>query len=436
MTELAVKNSRVEFSLPDFVTSAADEIFNKLTQTDVDTIFTDLDGACMPFTAVIGITMPREILDIETSHSTRTKQTVTIATLEVVPQPFRRDDGPFTLHVAIADASVPRLWVEDTDDGHRACMLAVTPEFSETTSGELRREPVIVALDASCSMKEEFEEAQKVASLVLAAIPDGVPFNLAVFGTGVTYLFPSAQPKTEHAIQHALAIVAGAHPSRGSTNLVQIVRGLALLNRRTSLVVITDGQISLPESLVRETAAASRLRVFMCGVGKNCDRHFVRRCARTGRGVPYFFDSAIKSKWASDVETLVQNTQSPCLSNIRIEWHQHSDNLEAPQQAPVSVKSLYSKCRTIVYAFAENCTSCTIHAEHNGIEMSTIVSTSELAIVKGNLIHTLAARAIVRDWEDGSQTSNAAQDKADKERRKSEIVNVSVKYQVGCPFNQ
>ena len=34
--------------------------------------------------------------------------------------------------------------------------------------------------------------------------------------------------------------------------------------------------------------------------------------------------------------------------------------------------------------------------------MSTIVSTSDLRITKGNIVHRLAARAIIRDWEDGN----------------------------------
>jgi hypothetical protein len=38
VTELVVKGGRVEFVLPDFVTNAAALIFDRLTQTDVDTV--------------------------------------------------------------------------------------------------------------------------------------------------------------------------------------------------------------------------------------------------------------------------------------------------------------------------------------------------------------------------------------------------------------
>ena len=42
VTELIVKGGRVEFTLPDFVTNAAALIFDRLTQTDVDTVSLNL----------------------------------------------------------------------------------------------------------------------------------------------------------------------------------------------------------------------------------------------------------------------------------------------------------------------------------------------------------------------------------------------------------
>lgn len=423
-----MKGGRVEFSLPNFVTSAADTIFDKLTQSNIDTVFTDLEGANVPFTAMIGIAMPREILAIEASHPVRTKQTETMATIEVVPQPFRQADGPFTMLVQVADAAVPRLWVEDTKDGHRACMLALTPEFASTSA---QGESVIVALDASCSMEgATFVDAQKVASLALRALSNGTRFNVVIFGTVTSFLFPTARPKTADTLQTALGVVSGARPSRGATNLLHTVRGLAVLRTAMSLVVVSDGHLSCADELVAETTATTHLRLFMCGVGKDCNRHLMQRCSQAGRGVPFFFDSGIKSKWTRDVDLLAQYMSSACLSNIRIEWHQHSDGLAEPNQAPRTIQSLYAGCRTIVFAFAENCTSCTLHADYNGTTMSTIVSTSELAVVRGSLLHTLAARAIVRDWENGCATSSAAHDKAAKELQTQEMVNLSVDYQV------
>ena len=54
-----------------------------------------------------------------------------------------------------------------------------------------------------------------------------------------------------------------------------------------------------------------------------------------------------------------------------------------------------------------------------------------MAVVRGNLLHTLAARAMVRDWEEGCLTDRAAFDGADREARKQDMINLSVEYQVG-----
>mmetsp|Transcript_970 Transcript_970/g.3231 ORF Transcript_970/g.3231 Transcript_970/m.3231 type:complete len:2496 (+) Transcript_970:95-7582(+) len=429
VAELAMKAGRIEFTLPDFVTTAAGTIFDKLTQATVETVFTDLEGSSMPFTAVVGMAMPREIRGIETSHPCWTKRSDTMATIELAPQPFSAADGPVSVLVSVADAAIPRLWVEDTADGHRACMLAVAPVFGQ--DGAARTPPIVVALDASCSMAgSAFKDAQKVACLALHALTDGVAFNVVVFGTAATFAFVGPRGKSEASLEEALRFVAAARPSRGATNLATVVRGHAILKSEMSMIVVTDGQFAASDQLIAEVEAAEHVRLFVCGVGRECDRHLVRRCSRVGRGVPFFFDVNLKSKWVKDAALAVEYAASPCLSDICIEWHQHSDELDTPEQAPAAVQSLYAGCRSIVYAFAENCTSATVHARYNGRPMSTVVSTSEIAVVRGSLIHTLTARALVRDWEEGCGVAGGARDKAERERRTQDMINLSVEYQV------
>jgi poly [ADP-ribose] polymerase len=129
---------------------------------------------------------------------------------------------------------------------------------------------------------------------------------------------------------------------------------------------------------------------------------------------------------------MLRMVASPVVSDLRLEWHQHADSgaKPPPLQAPAALPSMHAGCRTVVYAFADNCTSCTLHAEINGVRVSTFVSTSEIAVVRGTLLHTLAARAIVRDWEEGCITDRAALDGANREARKQDMINLSVEYQV------
>lgn len=59
-----------------------------------------------------------------------------------------------------------------------------------------------------------------------------------------------------------------------------------------------------------------------------------------------------------------------------------------------------------------------------------VVSTSELCVTKGTLLHTLAARAIIRDWEEGVVTDAPTVDAYHHELRKQDMINLSIEYQV------
>ena len=81
---------------------------------------------------------------------------------------------------------------------------------------------------------------------------------------------------------------------------------------------------------------------------------------------------------------------------MKHDWHS-----ETPQQAPKAIYSLYEGFRQIVYGFASDCMQATLSATFNGCPMTTTVTSSELQITHGSVLHALAARAIIRDWDEG-----------------------------------
>lgn len=59
--------------------------------------------------------------------------------------------------------------------------------------------------------------------------------------------------------------------------------------------------------------------------------------------------------------------------------------------------------RQIIYGYGvENCQSATLTAKFGAYELSTVVSTFELGFTKGRLVHRLAARAMLNQWDTGS----------------------------------
>eukprot|EP00731_Ephydatia_muelleri_P039212 Em1219g1a len=63
-------------------------------------------------------------------------------------------------------------------------------------------------------------------------------------------------------------------------------------------------------------------------------------------------------------------------------------------------------------------------------EVDTIVSSSELAMTKGKTLHQLTARAIIRDWTEGSLDVDKTQYEIVKRERKNYIINTSREYSI------
>ena len=52
-----------------------------------------------------------------------------------------------------------------------------------------------------------------------------------------------------------------------------------------------------------------------------------------------------------------------------------------------------------VYGFVDHCESAMLNGEIDGKEWSVIASTSNLRLTHGSILHTLAARALINDYE-------------------------------------
>ena len=62
--------------------------------------------------------------------------------------------------------------------------------------------------------------------------------------------------------------------------------------------------------------------------------------------------------------------------------------------------------------------------------MSTVVYTSELSVTKGQNLHRLTAKAIIRDWEDGVLSPDSVDHQLKKMDMKDYIIELSKKYSI------
>lgn len=86
------------------------------------------------------------------------------------------------------------------------------------------------------------------------------------------------------------------------------------------------------------------------------------------------------------------------LSEIIVNWDLSEKGRLKLAQAPAQLTSLFHGERQIVYGFVDYCTAATLRVKNGDMEMSNVVNTQELSFTRGSILHTLTARAMIRDW--------------------------------------
>ncbi|XP_065907778.1 protein mono-ADP-ribosyltransferase PARP4-like isoform X3 [Dysidea avara] len=441
VAELLVEGENIVFSLPGSVAPwKKDAALDTTTQTDVDKVKVTKQG---DVSVQVAVEMPFKIRTIESpTHKLRIKKTATKAVVEMCEGDDGLGDG-FQLLVGLAEIHVPRMWVEENDQSHHACMLTFYPEFEAESIVD---NEIIFCLDCSNSMKgETLVSAKKVLLLTLHHLPPKCLFNVITFGAAYDELFPSCQPKSKETVTAATNYIQDATATMGSTDVWRPLRSLLLLSSGSgadsstlpprNLFLVTDGHMTEEQPTLQAIRQAIHTtRVFTFGVGKTANRHFLKSMARVGAGYEEFFDPKTKSKWQRKVKSQLNKAFEPALTSVKVMWQQFDENAPKPLQAPQEIVSLFSGSRQVVYGFVPHCLQTTLKAKIGRKEVETMVSTSEMGITHGKVLHQLTARAIIRDWTDGSLDADRTQHEIIKRDRKSYIINISKEYSIVSQF--
>ncbi|XP_076603579.1 protein mono-ADP-ribosyltransferase PARP4 [Chaetodon auriga] len=439
VSELIIRDGSILFSLPGSVApwqeSAA---LNQTTQVSVKKVcVTDEESSTREFTLDMSIEMPHEISSLLCiTHEIKMKKTDCKAVVSVLPGQVMGPEG-FQLSVTLSELHQPRMWVEKhPDKDSQACMLVFYPDF-DVSSGSASDE-VILLLDTSESMKgEPLQMAQRIALQVLRSLDRNLRLNVILFGTDHSEAFLTAQPLVE-VCQAAESFIRRFSPVGGSTELWRPLRALSLLPPSRSVrnvLLLSDGHIQNAEltlQLLRDNAQHSRL--FTCGLSPTANRHMLRALAQAGGGAFEFFDTKAKHNWAEKVACQVKRMASPGCSSVSVKWQQFNPTDPSPVQAPKQIHALFNDCHTLVYGFVPHCTQATLLGNLSGQELQTMVSTSELQKTKGTFLHKLTARALIRDYEDGSLDADEAEHEGKKVELKRFIIELSKEFSILSQF--
>uniref|UniRef100_A0A8C2ZWQ6 Poly [ADP-ribose] polymerase n=1 Tax=Cyclopterus lumpus TaxID=8103 RepID=A0A8C2ZWQ6_CYCLU len=421
VSELIVKDGSVVFSLPGSVApwqqSAA---INQTTQVR------RVNTSRRTFSLDVSVEMPNKITGLQcVTHKVKIKRTDCKAVVSVLPGEVMGQDG-FELSITLAEVHLPRMWVEEhPDKDSQASMLVFYPDF-EVDSGPASDE-VVLLVDSSESMRgEPLRAARRIARRVLGTLDQHLRLNVVFFGTMGGSLCPLSP-------SHQLSSPVG-----GSTELWRPLRALSLLPPSRgvrNLLLLSDGHLQNAElalRLLRDDAGHSRL--FTCGLSPTANRHMLRALAQAGGGAFEYFDTKTKHNWADKVARQLKRMASPGCSSVSVKWQQFNPAAPPPVQAPKLLHALFNDCHTLVYGFVPHCTQATLLGNLSGQEIKTMVSTSELQKTKGTFLHKLTARALIRDYEDGSLDSDEAEHEGKKAELKRFIVQLSTEFSILSQF--
>uniref|UniRef100_A0A8C5ZF85 Poly [ADP-ribose] polymerase n=1 Tax=Marmota marmota marmota TaxID=9994 RepID=A0A8C5ZF85_MARMA len=286
------------------------------------------------------------------------------------------DSSGFSLHISLSAAYLPRMWVEKHPEKEsEACMLVFQPNLDATLPDLADKNEVIICLDCSNSMEGvTFMQAKQIALYALSLVGEKQKVNIIQFGTGYKELF--SYPK---------------------------------------YIMSTD--VSTEFIMVSKRNFLSFLSF--------SNRHVLRTLSQCGAGVFEYFNSKSKHSWKKQVKDQMTRICSPGCHSVSVKWQQLSTNAPKALQAPAQVPSLFHNDRLLVYGFIPHCTQATLYALIQEKEFCTMVSTTELQKTTGTMIHKLAARAVIRDYEDGILHENETSHEMKKQILKSLIIKLS-----------
>ncbi|KAJ3101739.1 hypothetical protein HDU97_001089 [Phlyctochytrium planicorne] len=346
-------------------------------------------------------------------------------------------------------------------DGTHALNLTMVPRFA---LNEIRSE-LVVLVDRSGSMEGmKIKQAASALEIFLKSIPAGCFFNIIGFGSSHQMLFPKSKEYGPDSLKQASKHLASLQADLGGTEIESAVKAAFKTRRKdmpTTLFILTDGEVWNVESLMdtvkteveesekstgKDAYPNAFVRIFSLGIGNDVSHHLVEGIARVGGGFAEFVGETEKLK--AKVVKMLKAAVMPPLIDYKIDWAtgwKADDKMDedfeivgetkpkpalsffskekkpvpppAPelpeskrmiQQAPFNIPKLWPGVRFNAYAILDP--SIPVPGEVTITALSTDGPLNlTIPVVKakdGLTIHTLAARKLIQDIEEGRSFLN------------------------------
>ncbi|XP_023233095.1 poly [ADP-ribose] polymerase 4-like isoform X2 [Centruroides sculpturatus] len=425
--ELPVIDEVINFNIPGTVAPWHSQLITETQDVMSSVNLMDMRGS---FSLKIAVDMPFPIHIISSpTHKIMTKRTETKAVVKLENSIL---GNGFTLCISLKEVHVPRMWIENnSEEDSQVCMLTFYPEFEAVTNPHPE---IIIALDASNSMQGKlFADALKTAVLCLKNLPHNCYFNIVVFGSVFHELFPSSQICNSKNVQKAMNFLKQV-TLLGNTEFSRVLKYYQLTAGKgiKNIILLSDGDVNNERIIFKSIKSYSnKVRIFTIGLSSTTyiNKHTLQQIANKSGGVYECLDTLNLENWKNMVQKQIMRTTQASLTNVRIEWQNSYDGNEVVIQTPKQIMSIFNGCRQIIYGFCpEGVSFVKLKADIEGQEFETVLYASELNATEGIMLHKLAARSIIRDWEDGLLADDRVDQLLEKKSNREKIIEFSKQF--------
>ncbi len=427
---LAREGDAIRFALPTVVAPryVPDEDARGVSPTPGERVSPPVELAVpYGFSFAAEVELPGGVAGVESpTHPIRVLLADGKARVELAQEAAAMDRDLVLLLTPVA-AAKPCGLLERQADGSVVAAVSFVPSLSR--SGGPRE--VVFLVDRSGSMNgDSIEAVRRALQLCLRSLEEGDAFDVVGFGSTFQTLFGAPRPYAQASLEEASAHVERLQADLGGTEILPALR--SVLERpcasglRREVVLLTDGEVSNDDAVValaREHAATTR--VFAFGIGHAASEHLVRAVARASGGAA----EMILPGRALEATVVRQfgRLRAAALEDVRVAW----SGARAQLQAPATVAQLFDGEPLAVYAWLDGAPAAALlSATSAGKAVSWEVELDPEKVADGSLLGTLAARAAIRDLEEGTAEARRGSNQRDRaeKRVREEIVRLAVRY--------
>jgi Ca-activated chloride channel family protein len=430
VTELPIEGDAVRFTLPTTVSPryapAEDRVGVGRPQADV---MNPPARSAVPyglsFSAAVHATGALRRIE-SPSHPVAVDLDGSNATITLAQEqaPLDRD---LVLLITAADAAGHCVALERTAGGRTAVAVTFRPSFAAA------RVPsdVVFLVDRSGSMKgSSMAQVRNALQLCLRSLDPGCAFNIVGFGSSFESLFRECRAYDDRSLAEASQYIASLGATLGGTELLpalEFVLESTAQSRLLQLIVLTDGQVTNTDAVLDAVRRrVDRVRVFTFGIGRGASQHLVKGMARAGRGAAEFIHPGERIE--PKVMRQFARALAPALNDVRIDWGGLRATPALHQVGPIFADETLR-----VYAWLDGVAPATVtlHGHGPAGPVSCAAEIRPEDLVEGGTVGTLAARARIREIEEGGEWSA---DRGSRQRERKQNQAASEVVRLGLEF--